>query len=157
SSGRPYRAILRRQSLNSQRVTLFVCLLAAGCATAQPIKLAYLIPDLYGPQGLTLANPDHYAHFTSSVQANFTPFNSAMARQLTSLPLPSPASGFVYTFDRTLGVYTRSTKSLGPILAGRAETIGKDRFVAGLAYQHFSFNSIDGLDLHDVPVVFEHA
>jgi hypothetical protein len=123
---------------------------------AQSNKLAFLIPDIYGPDGLTLSSSDHYAHFSSSVQANFTPFNSAMARQLTSLPIPSPASGFVYEFDRTLGVYTRSAKSLGPILAERAETIGKDRFLFGLSYQHFAFTSIDGLDLHGVPVVFEH-
>ena len=96
---------------------------------AQTGKLALLIPDIYGPEGLTLQNPTHFAHFTSSVQSNFTPFNASMARQLASLPIPSPASGFTYTFDRSLGVYTRSAKSLGPILAERAETIGKDRFL----------------------------
>jgi hypothetical protein len=134
-------------------------LLCAGSLTAQAPsgKLALLIPDIYGPEGLTLQNPDHFAHFTSSVQSNFTPFNAAMARQLTSLPIPSPASGFTYTFDRSLGVYTRSAKSLGPILAERAETIGKDKFLFGFSYQHFAFNSIDGVPLRDVPVIFHHA
>ena len=129
----------------------------AGVAHAQSSKIALLIPTIYGPGGLTLDNPDHFAHFTSSVQSNFTPFNAAMARQLTALPIPSPASGFTYTFDRSLGVYTRSAQSLGPILAERAETIGKDKFLFGFSYQHFAFNSIDGVSLRDVPVVFQHA
>lgn len=120
-------------------------------------KLALLIPTIYGPDGLTLDNPDHHAHFTSSFQSNFAPFNAAMARQLTSLPIPSPASGFTYTYDRELGVYTRASRSLGPILAERAETIGKDKFLFGFSYQHFLFTSIDGVDLRDVPVIYRHA
>src|SRR5215204_4932193 len=80
-------------------------------------KLAFLIPNLYGPAGLTLPNPTHQAHFDSSFQQNFGPLNTAIASQLTSLPIPSPASGLVYSFDKALGVYTRSARSFGPILA----------------------------------------
>ena len=129
----------------------------SGTAQNGSGKIALLIPNIYGPDGLTLQNPDHFAHFTSSFQSSFTPFNAAMARQLTSLPIPSPASGFSYSFDPALGVYTRSAKSLGPILAERAETIGKDKFLFGLSYQHFAYNSMDGVSLQDVPAVFTHA
>jgi hypothetical protein len=93
--------------------------IVSGIAQPASGKLALLIPGVYGPGGLSLDNPTHFAHFTSSFQSNFAPFNAAMARQLTSLPIPSPASGFTYSFDRSLGVYTRSAKSLGPILADR--------------------------------------
>jgi hypothetical protein len=120
-------------------------------------KLALIIPNLFGPGGLTLPNPTHNAHFDSAFQSNFVPFNTALAGQLTSLPIPSPASGFTYTFDKALGVYTTSTQSFGPILAERAETIGKDKFYFGFSYQRFRFDSIDGIDLHKVPVVFQHA
>src|SRR5262245_24989229 len=151
--------------MNQKISALAVCLVFATTAFAQlppsiaqpQGKLALLIPGIYGPEGLTLENPDHHAHFTSSFQSNFAPFNAAMARQLTSLPIPSPASGFTYTFEGSLGVYTRSAKSLGPILAERAETIGKDKFVFGFSYQHFTFTSIDGMSLRDVPVVYRHA
>lgn len=124
---------------------------------ASPSKLAFLIPDLYGPDGLVLPNPNHKAHFESDFQANFGPFNTAIGTQLTSLPLPSPASGFTYTFDSGLGVYTRSAESYGPILAERAETIGKEKFFAGFSYQHFRFSTLDGLDLHQIPSVFRHS
>jgi hypothetical protein len=120
-------------------------------------KLAFLLPDLYGPAGLTLPNPDHQAHFDSAFQNNFGPFNSAMATQLTSLPIPSPASGFTYTFDPALGVYRRSGQSFGPILAERAETIGKGKFFFGFSHQQFKFDSLDGTDLSKVPSVFTHS
>ncbi|MGH9630090.1 MAG: hypothetical protein ACRD7E_17375, partial [Bryobacteraceae bacterium] len=119
-------------------------------------KLAFIITSLYGTGGLTLPNPVHEAHFDSAFQANFGPFNTAIASQLTSLPIPSPASGFTYTFDKSLGVYTRSAQSFGPILAERAETVGKDKFSFGFSYQHFSFDTIDGIDLGSVPSVFQH-
>ena len=119
-------------------------------------KLAFLIPNLYGPTGLTLSNPTHQAHFDSSFQQNFGPLNTAIASQLTSLPIPSPASGLVYSFDKTLGVYTRSTRSFGPILAERAETIGKDKFAVGFSHQNFTFDSMDSVPLNRVPSVFVH-
>jgi hypothetical protein len=119
-------------------------------------KLAFLIPNLYGPVGLTLPNPTHQAHFDSSFRTNFGPFNTAIASQLTSLPIPSPASGLTYTFDKTLGVYARSARSFGPILAERAETIGKDKFAFGFSNQTFNFNSIDSVPLRRVSSVFVH-
>ena len=36
---------------------------------------------------------------------------------MTSLPLPSPASGFTYRFDDATGTFIRSTRSFGPILS----------------------------------------
>jgi hypothetical protein len=120
-------------------------------------KLAFIIPNLYGSGGLTLPNQEHVAHFDSAFQTSFAPFNSAIAGQLSSLPIPSPASGFTYTFDKSLGVATRSAQSFGPILGERAETIGKDKFYFGFAYQLFRFDSIDGVPLHRVPAVFQHS
>lgn len=142
----------------------FFALLVCVCAMVQgqtpsnsPTKLAFAIPNLFGPGGLTLPNPTHKAHFDSDFQANFGPFNAAIGSQLTSLPLPSPASGFTYTFDPDLGVYTRSAQSYGPILAERAETIGKGKFYAGFSFQHFRFGTLDGVDLHKFNSVFRHA
>ncbi len=134
----------------------------AGSAQGQE-KLAFLIPTLFGPEGLTVDSEaplpgggTHSAHFNSSFQSNFSPFNSALGSRLASVPLPAPASGFTYTFDPALGVFNRSTRSFGPLVADRAETIGKNRASIGIAYQHFGFDSLDGLDLADVPTVFTH-
>ncbi|MCI0422115.1 MAG: DUF3187 family protein [Acidobacteria bacterium] len=130
-------------------------------AQNQSGKLALLIPQLFGPEGLivdTTTNPQqrHRAHFLNAFQSEFTQFNTALANQLTALPLPSPASGFTYSFDSASGVFTRSAQSFGPILAERAETIGQKKFTFGFSYQRFTYDSVEGGDLNQVRAVFKH-
>ena len=142
-------------------VVVVLSLFAAGEAAAQ--SLAELIPNLFGTGGLTVRSEtqlpdggDHSAHFNSSFQRSFTPFNTALASQLAAVPLPSPASGFTFTLDPSLGVFKRSTQSFGPILSDRAETVGRHKLSVGFSFQYFNFDSIDGLDIRSVPVVFTH-
>jgi hypothetical protein len=135
----------------------------AAAAQSGSGKLGLLIPSIYGSDGLIVNSlatlpdgSDHSAHFNASFQSEFSQFNVALATQLLTLPFPSPASGYTYSFDETLGVYTRSTQSFGPILTDRAETIGKGKLTFGFTYQRFNFDSIDGLPLGSVPAVFTH-
>jgi hypothetical protein len=128
-----------------------------------PDKLAFLLTELYGPGGLIVdslavlpSGDTHSAHFNSGFQSEFTQFNTALASQIVNVPLPSPASGFTYEFDPSLGVFTRSTQSFGPILSERADTIGGKKFSFGFTYQQFTFDTIEGLDLDSVPAVFTH-
>jgi Putative MetA-pathway of phenol degradation len=118
---------------------------------------------LYGPEGLvvnslaTLAGGvSHSAHFNSGFESEFSQFGTALTSQIVSLPLPAPASGFTYEFDPSLGVFTRSTSTFGPILAERADTIGARRVSIGFAYQRLAFDSIEGMDLQSIPAVFTH-
>jgi hypothetical protein len=142
-----------------------IALLVTGAAlvSAQGVKPALVIPTLFGPNGLYVQSEaklpdgsDHSAHFNSAFQAEFTQFNVALASQLAAVPLPSPASGFTYTFDSSLGVFQRTTQSFGPILAERAETIGRKKLTFGISYQYFSFDEIEGVPLDSVPAVFTH-
>lgn len=146
-------------------VPIAMLLLSGGSAWAESNtnKLAYLIPFLYGSDGLKVESdallPDgstHTAHFFSSSFASFQQFNTSMGTQLAAVPLPSPASGFTYNFDPTTGVFTRSTQSFGPIMADRAETIGGKKLTVGFAYQRFNFDTIEGQDLDNVDAVFTH-
>ncbi|MGH9461906.1 MAG: hypothetical protein ACRD1X_11850 [Vicinamibacteria bacterium] len=106
----------------------------------------------------TLINnrPHDPRHFQGPWQNLFVPFNTALATELTALPLPSPASGFTYSLDAGTGEVTRSTESFGPIFAERAETIGRRRFAMGFTYQYFTFDSFNDFDLARMPLVFEH-
>jgi len=131
--------------------------------TAPVRNLATMFTDLFGPSGLIVdslatlpGEQPHSAHFNSDFQSNASQFTTALVGQLVSLPLPSPAGGFTYEFDSTLGVFRRTTQSFGPIVADRAETIGARRVAVGFAYQRFAFDTIEGMDLGSVPAVFTH-
>lgn len=146
-------------------ITLAVVLLAAGPGFAQnrPATLSTLFDDVFGPNGLVVSSDDvqldgtnHAAHFNSSFQSDFRLMNIALTSQLTALPLPSPASGFTYKFDPATGTFVRSTRSFGPILADRGETIGRGRIALGANLQLFTFDKLDGVSLSDVPAIFRH-
>jgi hypothetical protein len=141
----------------------FLCCAAEAGAQTKAASLATLFEDIYGPNGLVLSSDDvqldgtnHAAHFNSAFQSDFRLVNIALTSQLTSVPLPSPASGFTYQFDPSTGTFVRSTRSFGPILSDRAETIGKGRLAFGLSHQFFSFDHLDGVSLSAVPAVFRH-
>ena len=153
--------------MRNRIAVLALCLLlnvTDGVAQTDSNKLGLTFKNIFGPNGLVVdseapLNPGdvgHFAHFNAAFQASFTPFNTALASQLTAVPLPSPASGFTYQYDAASGAFTRSTQSFGPILADRAETIGRRKFSFSFNYQRFTFNSIEGVKLDAVPAVFTH-
>ncbi|HEX3880780.1 MAG TPA: transporter [Bryobacteraceae bacterium] len=120
-----------------------------------------VLPNLFGSTGLTLFNNpafSHFAHFIGSSQSvlNQT-VSTAIATQLVTLPLISPASGFTYKYDQATGAFVRTATSLGPVYTERAETIGRGKFSFGTSYQRFRFGNLDGIDLHKVPAVFSHV
>lgn len=151
-------------------VLVVAALLIARTAAAQPYSLASpvehlatIFTDLYGPTGLKVdslatlpGEQPHTAHFNSDFQSEFGQFGTALVNQFVSLPLPSPTSGFTYEFDPSLGVFRRTTRSFGPILADRADTLGARRVSVGFAFQRFTFDTVEGLDLDVVPAVFTH-
>jgi hypothetical protein len=151
-------------------VLLTVFVTAVPAHAQEPINVAVqvtelwrIFKDLYGPSGLVVnsnvplaSGATHSSHFNSGFESEFSQFGTALTGQIVSLPLPPPASGFTYQFDPGLGVFSRTTTSFGPILSERAETIGARRVSIGFAYQRLSFDSIEGVDLRNVPAVFTH-
>ena len=149
---------------------LFLLLASSASRAQDPFNVAVPVDNLstiftqiYGPSGLIVdslrvlpSGQTHSAHFNSAFQAEFTQFGVALTSQLAAVPLPSPASGFTYEFDSDLGVFQRTSQSFGPILAERAETIGGGRFTFGFTFQNFTFDTIEGLDIHNIPAVFTH-
>lgn len=155
------------------------CIFFPGALTAQTnvcanqTGLACLIPNLYAPataqgglkgqSGLTLPVVGHNAHFTTSGEGTaetlplIGPLNSAIGNELALIPVASPASGLMLTFDPALGVTTQAQQNLGAIISERGETLGKGRVFVGFTYQYFNFTSLDGQDLRKLPVVFKHA
>lgn len=146
-------------------VLALVWLGSAGTVAAQdrPATLSTLFEDIFGARGLVLNSDDvqldgstHAAHFNSAFQSEFRLMNVALTSQLATVPLPSPASGFTYNFNPATGTFVRSTRSFGPILSDRGETIGRGKIAFGYTYQFFSFDHLDGISLSNVPAVFTH-
>lgn len=125
-----------------------------------------LVPQVYGPGGLvgvdhggpllSTAAFSHAAHFTNSALASFTPLNSEIGTQLSQLPITSPVSGFVFSFNPSLGVVSRQTEGFGPVLTERPETIGRHKLFVGFSYQFFNFDKADGVNLKNFGAVFQH-
>ena len=126
--------------------------------------LICLVPQVYGPSGLVGQNfggplnttSGHSVHFQAAAVNDFGPINSEIGVQLSQLPLASPASGFVFSFNPSLGVVTRSAESFGPILTDRAETIGKKKLFVGVSYQFFNFDQADNVNLRNFGAVLTH-
>jgi Putative MetA-pathway of phenol degradation len=129
-------------------------------------SLICLVPQVYGAGGLvgvdhggplhSTASFSHAAHFSQSSLSSFAPLNAEIGTQLSQLPITSPASGFVFAFDPSLGVVARQTENFGPILTERADTIGRHKLFVGFSYQYFNFDKADGVNLKNFGAVFTH-
>ncbi len=126
-------------------------LLAANETRAADLK--DLLPNLFGRGGITLLPVEeppgisHLPHLQVPSATELTTLNDALRGQLGNFPLPSPASGFTFQFDPTLGTLTPSTESFGPIFADRAETVGRGKLSLGFSYSRFTYDTLDGKDL----------
>jgi hypothetical protein len=109
---------------------------ALNCVSSNPHNLICLIPR---------------ATQTPSGAFNF--FNAYFGTDLSRLPLATPASGFIFAFDKKLGVYAASNESFGPIMTERGETIGRHKLYLAFTYERFNFRTIDGHDLRSLPLL----
>lgn len=146
---------------SAQPVTLVPGTVVTGQCQGHESEPGCVLPNLFGPQGLTLSNNPvfpHYAHFVGSAQETLNQgVGTAIATQLAVLPIVSPSSGFTFSYDAASGVFVRSTASFGPIYTERADTIGKGKISFGLSYQRFRFGTLDGINIHNIPAVFTHV
>jgi hypothetical protein len=119
---------------------------------AQSTDLSELLLQFFSPSNpLVLKETGHQAHFASQTAAQQTlaQLNRGLASQLSTFPLGSSSGGFTYSFDPTLGVFTRRSESFGPTFAERAITAGKGKVNVGLSYLKANFDSFEGQKLKD--------
>src|SRR6202167_4604280 len=130
-----------------------------GSAAKRSSDLVCIVPQVYGPGGLVgvdnggplTATKFHEVHFQASSINSFSPINAEIGVQLSQVPLASPVSGFIFAN----GVMQEAT-SFGPVLADRAETLGKRRIFVGLSYEYFHFDKADGVNLKSFGAVYTH-
>ena len=77
----------------------------------------------------------------------------ALLVNLTSSPLASSSSGFLYKLNPRLGTMERATQSFGAFFVERAQTVGKGRASIGMSAGNATFDRLDGLHLKDGTLV----
>jgi hypothetical protein len=79
--------------------------------------------------------------------------------ETTTFPTGTSAGGFTWTFDDTLHVPVRRSRSFGPMFAERPFTTGKGKLNVGAAFQHTTFSSVGGRSLTDLEssIVYENG
>ena len=142
---------------------------AAGMSllTPQPVRgqgrtpVGEVLPSLFGNTIVLTPtsvpdNPNHAAHFRPGVDQLQTPqqFNQQLVTLLATFPVGSSSGGFTYTFNPSLGTFSRSSESFGPLFAERALTIGRDRGSLGVGYQRSTYDTFEGKNLRQREIVF---
>lgn len=73
----------------------------------------------------------------------------ALLVNLTSVPLATSSSGFLYRLNPQLGTVERATESFGAFFVERALTPGRGRATFGVSATSATFDEIDGQNLRD--------
>jgi len=87
--------------------------------------------------------------FAAAVPPAFTALNAAIGTQITQLPIPSPASGIVFSFGP--GGLKRQ-QDLGPIFSERGQTVGRHKLYLAFTYQYLEFDQVDSVNLKSIPL-----
>src|SRR5271170_3658296 len=133
-------------------ICFFGCIstFAQGPCSVQSSQLACVIPQEYGSKSGSAFNFTqvlypagfHTIHYSSDFSTTLQPLTADIGRQANLLPLASPSSGVLLTYDPSLKTFVTSTDSLGPILGERAQTVGRHRLFIGFSYQFFDFDQL---------------
>lgn len=146
-----------------------VAVLAAGIGLLTPSRLlcqdrvpvSEVLPTLFGKTIVLTPNsspefPNHAAHFKAGFDQLQTPrqFNQQLVTLLATFPVGSSSGGFTYTFNPSLGTFSRSSESFGPLFAERALTIGRARGSLGVGFQRSTYDTFEGENLRQRDIVF---
>ncbi len=139
-----------------------IVVLAPGFAHAQSSGLSQVLLRFFDPSNpFVLASTGHQAHFSSqpAAQEALRQLNSGIASQLSTFPLGSSSGGFTYSFDKALGVFTRTSESFGPLFAERALTSGKGKLNFGVNYGRATYDTFEGNRLKegDIKLFLTHS
>jgi hypothetical protein len=102
------------------------------------------------------AHGDHFV--PSAVEGNATVIaflTNAISSSLGNVPLAAASGSSTFRFEG--GVPVRTSISAGPILAERAQTIGRGRVLVGLSRTGVRYRTLRGVSLDRLRLVFTHA
>jgi hypothetical protein len=135
--------------------------LASAPVAAQGLrdKISELFVFTPGQQPLFLGGTGvHENHFLTSASSQngilISFIGNAVGSNVSSIPLSATSGGSTFRFEG--GGPVRTSTSPGPIFAERAQTLGKGRVFVGANINRLHFESLRGVDLHDIRLNFVH-
>ena len=131
---------------NSALVLTFVLIAASASAQTVSDALTFLMTN----QSVSTGD---FARDQSAAVATSAAISRALLANLSSLPVATSSSAFVYRLNPELGTVERATQTFGPFFVERALTAGAGQASFGLTYQQLRFNSLDGRNLRDGSLV----
>ena len=114
---------------------------AAGQETFTDV-IGFLVTN----QAVPTASPERDV---AAAEAARAAMSRALLVNLTSMPLGTSSSGFLYRLNRELGTVERATESFGAFFVERALTVGRGRASFGITASSSDFDHLDGQDLRD--------
>ena len=79
---------------------------------------------------------------------------SAISTSIGNVPIATTSGGVTFRFEG--GIPVKSSLSLGPIFAERAQTLGRGRAAIGIGHTAFRFSSLRGVPMDNVSLIFTH-
>ncbi|HBP90254.1 MAG TPA: transporter [Nitrospirales bacterium] len=141
------------QNLLCKRIQALACffllaLFVISPSITQAQKLKDVIPDLYGGDGfqtnpLTVGSRPN--DFGNAVFNSFNELTNGIGAQIGQFSVNSTVAAFRFDVER--GVPVEVTKSLGPLFAERADTLGKGRFDFQVVWSHADYQKFNGQKL----------
>jgi hypothetical protein len=127
---------------------------ASGPAQSKLICQFPYSTGAYGGASALGGSGNSQASASSAAVTVATSLNTAMASQVSQLPIASASAGTVVVFRA--GV-PETFNNLGPILTDRGQTIGKGKVFIGFSASQYVFTDIDKNSLSSLPFGFSRA
>ncbi|MBA3611396.1 MAG: transporter [Nitrospirales bacterium] len=125
-----------------------LAMLVISQSVTQAKELKDVIPDLYGGNGFQ-TDPNFAGNrsndFGNSVFNSFNELTNGIGAQTGQFAVNSTVAA--YRFDVERGVPVEVTKSLGPLFAERADTLGKGRFDFQVVWSNANYKKFNGQKL----------
>jgi len=122
--------------------------LLGGASAAHAEPLDRLIPGLFGGRLSTSINPQLTDRAPDTrqllVAQRFSNLSAALAAARSQAPVPSATGALRFEWDDDLEVYVRSLESLGPLIAERAQTLGRRTITLSMSYTRVDFDTLEG-------------
>lgn len=126
------------------RATVLGCLIALPALPAEAQPVGAQLASLLTQQGPA---PEGFVRDAAAADATFATVAGLLQVELTTLPAPNSAGGFVYRLNPSLGTVERASNDFGPFFTERALRSGARQLSVGFNYQTSSFGTLQGADL----------